>query len=134
MVDGTGALQATRDAGQALIHMALDQYIGRRSSTEIDIPQIKSEIQKIKTYFGSDAPAEFSYTFDDDSLSFEEQAAMIASACFCETYRYGNKLRLKFEAPQDNSVLLFNHRNKVPGSEKRTFNLGIDKDLSLIHI
>ena len=53
---------------------------------------------------------------------------MIASACFCETYRYGNKLRLKFEAPQDNSVLLFNHRNKVPGSEKRTFNLGIDKD------
>ena len=128
MMDGTGALQATRDAGQALIGMALDEYIGRRSSTEIDIPQIKSEIQKIKTYFGSDAPAEFSYTFDDDSLSFEEQAAMIASACFCETYRYGNKLRLKFEAPQDNSVLLFNHRNKVPGSEKRTFNLGIDKD------
>lgn len=128
MVDGAGALQATRDAGQALIGMALDEYIGRRSSTEIDIPQIKSEIQKIKTYFGSDAPAEFSYTFDDDSLSFEEQAAMIASACFCETYRYGNKLRLKFEAPQDNSVLLFNHRNKVPGSEKRTFNLGIDKD------
>lgn len=128
MVDGSGALQATRDAGQALIGMALDEYIGRRSSTEIDIPQIKSEIQKIKTYFGSDAPAEFSYTFDDDSLSFEEQAAMIASACFCETYRYGNKLRLKFEAPQNNSALLFNHRNKVPGSEKRTFNLGIDKD------
>lgn len=128
MVDGSGALQATRDAGQALIGMALDEYIGRRSSTEIDIPQIKSEIQKIKTYFSSDAPAEFSYTFDDDSLSFEEQAAMVASACFCETYRYGNKLRLKFEAPQDNSVLLFNHRNKVPGSEKRTFNLGIDKD------
>lgn len=128
MVDGTGALQATRDAGQALIGMALDEYIGRRSSTEIDIPQIKSEIQKIKTYFSSDAPAEFCYTFDDDNLSFEEQAAMVASACFSETYRYGNKLRLKFEAPQDNSVLLFNHRNKVPGSEKRTFNLGIDKD------
>lgn len=103
--------------------------ISGESSTEIDIPQIKSEIQeKSKPHLGSDAPAEFSYTFDDDSLSFEEQAAMIASACFCETYRYGNKLRLKFEAPQDNSVLLFNHRNKVPGSEKRTFNLGIDKD------
>lgn len=61
MVDGSGALQATRDAGQALIGMALDEYIGRRSSTEIDIPT-KSEIQKIKTYFGSNAPAEFSYT------------------------------------------------------------------------
>lgn len=29
MMDGTGALQATRDAGQALIGMALDEYIGR---------------------------------------------------------------------------------------------------------
>lgn len=126
--DGTGALVATRDAGQALINLALDKAIGRRSSTEIDIAQIKSEIQSVKNYFGTDLAAEFNYTFDDDNLSFEECAGMIASACFCETYRYGNKLRLKFEKPQDNSVLLFNHRNKVPGSEKRTYNFGIDKD------
>ncbi|ALH95598.1 host specificity factor TipJ family phage tail protein [Acinetobacter equi] len=126
--DGTGALVATRDAGQALINMALDQYVGRRSSSELDIAQIKSEIQKVKNYFGSDVATEFNYTFDDDNLSFEEMAGMVASACFCETYRYGNKLRMKFEGPQDNSVLLFNHRNKVPGSEKRTFSIGIDKD------
>ena len=127
-VDGIGALVATRDAGQALINLALDQYIGRRSTTEIDIAQIKSEMQSVKTYFGTDQAAEFSYTFDDDKLSFEEQAGMIASAVFCEAYRFGNKLRVKFEKPQDNSVLLFNHRNKVPGSEKRTYNFGIDKD------
>jgi hypothetical protein len=126
--DGTGAFVATRDAGQALINMALDQYVGRRSSSELDIAQIKSEIQKVKSYFGSDVAAEFNYTFDDDNLSFEEMAGMVASACFCETYRYGNKLRWKFEGPQDNSVLLFNHRNKVPGSEKRTFSIGINKD------
>ncbi len=126
--DGTGALVATRDAGQALINLALDQYIGRRSSTELDIAQIKSEMQKVRNYFGSSVATEFNYTFDDDNLSFEECAGMIASACFCETYRYGNKLRMKFEGPQDNSVLLFNHRNKVPGSEKRTFSIGIDKD------
>ncbi|WP_171264702.1 host specificity factor TipJ family phage tail protein, partial [Acinetobacter sp. ANC 4558] len=127
-VDGTGAYVATRDAGQALINMALDQYIGRRSASELDIVQIKAEIQKVKNYFGSDAATEFNYTFDDDNLSFEEQAGMIASACFCETHRYGNKLRWKFEGPQDHSVLLFNHRNKVPGSEKRTINIGINKD------
>lgn len=127
-VDGTGTRVATRDAGQALINLALDKVIGRRSSTEIDIAQIKSEIQSVKNYFGTDLAAEFSYTFDDDKLSFEEQAGMIASAVFCEAYRFGNKLRLKFEKPQENSVLLFNHRNKVPGSEKRTYNFGIDKD------
>lgn len=126
--DGTGALVATRDAGQALINLALDQYIGRRSSTELDIAQIKTEMQKVRDYFGSSVATEFNYTFDDDNLSFEEMAGMVASACFCETYRYGNKLRMKFEGPQDNSVLLFNHRNKVPSSEKRTYSIGIEKD------
>lgn len=127
-VDGTGPLVATRDAGQALINMGLDQYIGRRATTELDIDQIKSEIQAVKDYFGSPVATEFCYTFDDENLSFEEQAGMIASACFCEAMRFGNKLRLKFEKPQTNSVLLFNHRNKVMGSETRTFKFGIDKD------
>ncbi|USA54570.1 host specificity factor TipJ family phage tail protein [Acinetobacter sp. C32I] len=127
-VDGTGELVATKDAGQALINMGLDQYIGRRSATEIDIDQIKSEVQAVRDYFGSPVATEFSYTFDDENLSFEEQAGMIASACFCEAMRFGNKLRLKFEKPQDNSVLLFNHRNKLMGSETRTFKFGIDKD------
>lgn len=127
-VDGTGPLVATRDAGQALINMGLDEYIGRRSLAELDIAQIKSEIQSVKDYFGSAVAAEFCYTFDDENLSFEEQAGMIASACFCEALRFGNKLRLKFEKPQASSVLLFNHRNKVMGSENRTYKFGIDKD------
>ncbi|MBC70417.1 MULTISPECIES: host specificity factor TipJ family phage tail protein [Acinetobacter] len=127
-VDGTGPLVATKDAGQALINMALDPYIGRRSVTELDIDQIKSELQEVQSYFGSPVATEFCYTFDDENLSFEEQAGMIASAVFCEAMRFGNKLRLKFEKPQENSVLLFNHRNKVIGSEVRTFKFGIDKD------
>ncbi|MEG2445397.1 MAG: host specificity factor TipJ family phage tail protein [Acinetobacter sp.] len=133
-VDGTGSLVATRDAGQALINLALDKYVGRRSSFEIDIAQIKSEIDKIKLYFGSSDAAEFNYTFDDDQLSFEEQAGMIASACFSECKRFGNKLRLSFEKPQTTSVLLFNHRNKVPQSEKRTYSFGIKNDYDGIKI
>lgn len=72
--------------------------------------------------------SEFNYTIDDTNLSFEEIAGMIASAAFCESYRFGNVLRLKFEQPQENAVLLFNHRNKVPQSEKRTYSFGIQKD------
>ncbi len=127
-VDGVGPLVATKDAGQAIINMGLDPYVGRRSETELDIAQIKSEIQSVKDYFGSPIAAEFCYTFDDENLSFEEQAGMIASACFCEGSRFGNKLRLKFEKPQTSSVLLFNHRNKVIKSETRTWKFGIDKD------
>lgn len=127
-LDGRGALQVTRSAAQALICNALDQHVGRRSLNEIDIAQINAEIDKVNTYFDSSIMSEFNYTIDDDNLSFEEIAGMIASAAFCETYRFGSLLRLKFEQPQDNSVLLFNHRNKVPNTEKRTYTFGVQKD------
>lgn len=127
-LDGTGALQVTRSAAQALIYNALDQHVGRRSFNEIDIAQINAEIEKVNTYFGSSIMSEFNYTIDDDNLSFEETAGMIASSAFCEPNRFGSLLRLKFEQPQDNSVLLFNHRNKAPNTEKRTYTFGVQKD------
>lgn len=127
-LNGTGPLQVTRSAGQAFINLALDQYIGRRSSAEVDIAQINAEIAKVNSYFGSDLMSEFNYTIDDDNLSFEEIAGMVASAAFCEPYRFGSLTRLKFEQPQENAVLLFNHRNKVPLTEKRSYTFGVQKD------
>lgn len=127
-LDGTGPLQVTRSAGQALINQGLDEYIGRRSNAEIDIDEINAEIAKINNYFGSDLMSEFNYTIDDDNLSFEEIAGMVASSAFCEPYRFGSLTRLKFEQPQENAVLLFNHRNKVPLTEKRSYTFGVQKD------
>ncbi|MGT2584320.1 host specificity factor TipJ family phage tail protein [Acinetobacter baumannii] len=127
-LDGTGPLQVTRSAGQALINLALDEHIGRRTSEEVDIAQINAEIAKVNAYFGSDLMSEFNYTIDDDNLSFEEIAGMVASSAFCEPYRFGSLTRLKFEQPQENAVLLFNHRNKVPLTEKRSYTFGVQKD------
>ncbi|RSG20350.1 host specificity factor TipJ family phage tail protein [Acinetobacter baumannii] len=127
-LDGTGPLQVTRSAGQALINLALDEHIGRRTSSEVDIAQINAEIAKVNAYFGSDLMSEFNYTIDDDNLSFEEIAGMVASSAFCEPYRFGSLVRLKFEQPQENAVLLFNHRNKVPLTEKRSYTFGVQKD------
>ncbi|MDS7927575.1 host specificity factor TipJ family phage tail protein [Acinetobacter sp. V115_6] len=127
-LDGTGPLQVTRSAGQALINLALDEHIGRRTSAEVDIAQINAEITKVNAYFGSDLMSEFNYTIDDDNLSFEEIAGMVASSAFCEPYRFGSLTRLKFEQPQENAVLLFNHRNKVPLTEKRSYTFGVQKD------
>ncbi|MEO4185253.1 host specificity factor TipJ family phage tail protein [Acinetobacter pittii] len=127
-LDGIGPLQVTRSAGQALINLALDEHIGRRTSAEVDIAQINAEIAKVNAYFGSDLMSEFNYTIDDDNLSFEEIAGMVASSAFCEPYRFGSLTRLKFEQPQENAVLLFNHRNKVPLTEKRSYTFGVQKD------
>lgn len=124
-LNGTGVLRATRSAAQALIHCALDDVIGRRSEYEIAIQQILSAEASVISYFGGTAATEFSGTLDDSNLSFEETAGMLASAMFCEAHRFGSKLQINFEKPQENAVLLFNHRNKVPKSEKRSFLLGV---------
>lgn len=133
-VNGTGPLTTTKSAAQALIYLALDSKNGRRSSYEIDINQILAVEQEVNSYFGSSKASEFGYTLDDNNLSFEEIAGMIASTSFCETYRFGSKLRLKFEKPQSNAVLLFNHRNKVPKSEKRSYSNRVDKGYDGIEI
>lgn len=124
-LNGTGALTATKSAAQALIHCALDEFIGRRSEYEVDIQQILAQEQAVIAYFSSTSAAEFSGTLDDSNLSFEETAGMLASAMFCEAHRFGSKLQINFEKPQENAVLLFNHRNKVPKTEKRSFSLGV---------
>ena len=133
-LNGTGTLTATNSAAQALIYLALDQKNGRRSINEVDIAQILAEEQAVISYFGNVKAAEFSYTLDDNNLSFEEIAGMVASSMFCEAYRYGNKLRIRFEKPQQNSVLLFNAANKAPNSEKRTKSFGIENKYDGIEI
>ncbi len=133
-LNGTGALTATNSAAQALIYLALDQKNGRRSTSEVDIAQILAEEQAVINYFSNSKAAEFSYTLDDNNLSFEEIAGMVASSMFCEAYRYGNKLRIRFEQPQQNSILLFNAVNKAPNTEKRTKNFGIENKYDGIEI
>lgn len=127
-VDGEGAYIPTKSAAQAIIDMAIDEKIGRRSLSEVDVDQIVSEIDKVENYFSSVLATEFCYTFDDESLSFEESVGMVASACFSEAYRFGSKLRIRFEEPQNDSILLFNHTNKELRTEKRTFSFGIEND------
>lgn len=124
-LNGTGTLTATKSAAQALIYLALDDKNGRRKPSEVDIAQILSEEKKAIAYFGSSLAVEFSYTIDSDNLSFEEIAGMVSSSMFSESYRYGSKLRIRFEEPQQASVLLFSHRNIAPNTMNRTDTWGI---------
>ena len=133
-LNGVGALTTTRSAAQALIYLALDDKNGRRSPTEVDTDQILAIEQEVNTYFESTKASEFNYTIDDSNLSFEEIAGMVASSCFCEPTRFGSKLRLNFEQPKEIPTLLFNHRNKVPKTEKRTQSFGLSKDYDGVEI
>ncbi|MEI9995085.1 MAG: host specificity factor TipJ family phage tail protein [Rhizomicrobium sp.] len=115
-----GTLVASGDAADIICAIARDPYIGRRSDFELNVPQIRDTIAAVKAYFGTDAAGSFGYSFDDDQTSAEDMIQAVAEACFCEAVRRGSKLELVFEKATDDSTLLLNHRNIMPGTQKRT--------------
>jgi len=114
----------TNSAAEIFCHIATDPKLGRRAVSEVNYTQIFATLQEIKEYFVNSDPSEFCYTFDNDNMSPEEMLSLVAQAVFCTANRRGNVLEWKFEKKTDDSVLLFNHRNKVPGTENRTANFG----------
>lgn len=121
-------LYATRDIADIISAMALDPAIGGLTFAEVDFDNIYAVADEIEAYFGTPEARYFGYTFDDDQLSAEESIATVAQACFCTAYRRGRVLRLTFERATDDSSLLFNRRNVVPGSFERTTRFGVLKD------
>lgn len=124
----TEEVYSTNDAAEIISAICLDKHIGNRQIAEIDFDSIYDAIAEVKDYFGSNKAAEFCYTFDSDNLSFEETVKSIADAVFCTAYRRGNIIKMSFEKETEDSTLLFNHRNKLPGSETRTVRFGNQED------
>lgn len=112
------------NAADIIAHASLDPRIGGRVESEIDFTQIHYQIDEVELYFGDRQASQFNYTFDSSNMSFEETIATIAGAVFCTAYRRGNQIKLTFERETDDSTLLFNHRNKLPGSETRSLSFG----------
>jgi hypothetical protein len=118
----------SKDAGQIFINACLDPYIGGRTEDEINFYEILTQFAAATTLFGTGKCTEFSYTFDKDNISFEETANAIANAAFCQAFRRGNTLTVGLEKAQTASKLSFNHRNKIPKSEKRAITFGNRND------
>lgn len=120
----TNTLTATKSVDDIISFVCLDPYIGNRKKAEVDFDSVYNTIADIKEYFGFDEAAEFNYTFDSSNLSFEETLQSMVSAVFCNAYRQGNQIKLTFEKSTDDSLLIFNHRNKIPATETRTVRFG----------
>ena len=119
----------TNNAADIIMAIALDPYIGRRTLADMDAAELYAVGDEIEDYFGTPLAAELSCTLDKENLSFEETLATLAQAIFCTFYRQGNVIRPHFERETDETVLLFNSRNKSPSSpEKRTISFAIDNN------
>lgn len=121
---GFGPEVATDNVADIICAMAVDPYIGRRSPNEIDVDNIYDTVAEVQSYFGNVLAGQFGYTFDDVDVSFEEMVQTVAQAIFCTAYRQGRVIRLAFEGATENSSLIFNSRNTMPGSQKRTVRFG----------
>ncbi len=127
-VRGSEALSPTKNVADIVRAVSLDPYIGARKLEEVDMPAIYEAIDRTQAYFGTEKAVEFSYTFDDNNMSFEETLQAIVGTAFCTGYRRGNVLRIRPDLPTDDPVLLFNHRNKIPETEVRTVRFGTESD------
>ena len=111
-------------ASDIFVDLSLDPFIGRRNIAELNLQAIYNTVNEIETYFGTAKAAEFCYTFDKTNLTYENSAAIVANAIYCEAFRQGNLIQMFFERKTNDTVLLFNHRNKLPDSEKRHLRFG----------
>lgn len=122
----SSGLYPSKQAADIICAISLDERIGNRNPSEIDFDNIYDTCEEIQNYFGTSAATEFSYTFDQMDITYEDTIGMIASSIFCTAYRRGSVLRLHFERKTDRSSMLFTHRNKLPGSATRTMLLGFE--------
>lgn len=121
-------LHPTKEADDIFCAICLDKANGGRTVDEVDVAGIYDTMTTIRRYFGIPEAAHFCYTFDNPNTSFEEMIRMVADAVFCTAYRTGEKIRITPDIDNKLPVMIFNHRNKIPGSETRTVNFGKDGD------
>lgn len=115
-------------AENILFEMMIDPFIGNRLLGEIDFAGIANAAAAVRAYFADEDATRFSYTFDDHNMSFEETIMVVCRAIFLTPYRQANVIKCDPDIATDNSVVLFNHRNKSPGTEIRTESFGMLND------
>lgn len=124
----SGLLKLSNRADDIIRHIATDPKIGNLQLSQVDIAQIKAEIDAQVAYFGTEKCSEFCYTFDDNNLSAEETLQTVSKAVFSQAKRQGNKIMLDFERIVPASVAVFNSHNILPDTFTASESLGIAND------
>jgi hypothetical protein len=119
-------LVANGDTENVLFHVMKDPFIGNLADSRIDFAGIVAAFEAVRTsvFSSSDLATLFAYTVDDADLSLEETIQAICQSAFCSAYRDGPVIRVRPEIAGDDSQLVLNHRNVLPGSMKIAHSFG----------
>ena len=124
----TGTAVLSNRADDIIRDIATDPKIGSLQLSQINIMQIKDELDAQIAYFGTDKCSQFCYTFDDNNLSAEETLQTVSKAVFGQAKRQGNQVMLDFERKIPASVAVFNSHNILPDTFTSAQSLGISND------
>lgn len=129
VTDATSGLPKLSNRADDIIRqIATDPKIGNLDLSQVDIAQIKAEVDNIIAYFGTPLCAEFCGTFDDNNLSAEETIQIVAKAVFSQAKRQGNKIMLDFERKVPASAAVFNSHNILPDTFTMSQSFGVNSD------
>ena len=115
-------------ADDIIYHIARDEKLADLLPSQIDMAQIKAEIDALIDYFGTSKCAEFCYTFDDNDVSAEQMISTVAQAVFSQAYRFNNQIKLLFERKIPISTAIFNSHNILPDSFEKSESFGCEYD------
>ena len=115
-------------ADDIIYHIARDEKLANLLPSQIDMAQIKAEIDALIDYFGTPKCAEFCYTFDDNDVSAEQMISTVAQAVFSQAYRFNNQIKLLFERKIPISTAIFNSHNILPDSFEKSESFGCEYD------
>ena len=124
----TGTAVLSNRADDIIRDIATDPKIGSLQLSQINIMQIKDELDAQIAYFGTDKCSQFCYTFDDNNLSAEETLQTVSKAVFGQSKRQSNQVMLDFERKIPASVAVFNSHNILPDTFTAAQSLGISND------
>lgn len=96
--------------------IATDPVTSNMTADDLDMVQIKAEVDAQIAYFGTDLCAQFCGTFDSKDITTEEMIQTVAMAGFFTAYRINNKVCLHFERPEPYQVATFNSHSITPDS------------------
>lgn len=127
-------LTPTNRGLDAVFDILKDPLLGNFEDSQIDFDNIAEAFTAVDVAFDDLSATRFSHTFDGESTSVEEILASIGESCFVQLYRQGDVIKAIPDVSRQDASLIFNHRNKLPGTETRTVPFGTEEDYDGIEV
>lgn len=118
----------------ALFDVLRRSTLGNLADSNIDLDGIHEAFLAVEESFTDAKASAFSHTFDNKDASVEDMVAAIADACFVTVYRQGDIIKALPDISTQDSALLFNHRNKSPGSETRNVQFATEEEYDGVEV